>query len=158
MKTCFSCKIEKSIDSFCLNKRKKDGRETYCKSCTSIKQKKYSKKISGKPVKKTTESKKDYQFRWRHGFERNEALALVEKQGACKICNVPISKEFRDWVMDHDHNCCPRDRTCDKCRRGFICQPCNKMLGFSKDNIETLQSAIKYLEEYNRSKIDGNIQ
>ena len=158
MKTCFSCKVEKPIEEFCLNKRKKDGRETYCRSCTSTKQKKYSKKISGRPVKRTTESQKDYNFRWRHNLERSVAIAQVEEQGHCKICKTELLKEFRDWVLDHDHNCCPKNKSCDNCRRGFICQACNKVLGFAKDNIETLQAAISYLEEYNRSKIDGNIQ
>ena len=154
MKTCLQCNIEKSIEEFASNKRKKDGKDIYCKSCNKTRVKKYNKAVTNRESKPLTEAQKDYQFRWRHGFERSEALALVKEQGTCKICNVPISQEFRDWVMDHDHNCCPRDKTCDKCRRGFICQACNKVLGFAKDNVETLQAAINYLQEYNRSKID----
>lgn len=32
-KICYRCKNEKDIESFCRNKRKRDGRATYCKTC-----------------------------------------------------------------------------------------------------------------------------
>ena len=35
MKTCTKCKIEKQIDAFSLNKRRKDGRQEWCRYCRS---------------------------------------------------------------------------------------------------------------------------
>ena len=156
MKTCLDCKLEKPIEQFHSNKNKKDGRSIYCKECSSIRSKDFSKRFPGYNSKPATKQTKDYLFKYKHGIDRDKVLALIEEQRTCRICTTDLLKEDRDWVVDHDHNCCESNRSCDNCRRGFICQPCNKMLGFAKDNIETLQAAIKYLEEYKQGKIDAN--
>lgn len=53
--------------------------------------------------------------------------------GICSICNIDSK-----LVIDHCH-------TTNEFR-GFICHACNKMLGFSKDNVSTLSNGIKYLQ------------
>lgn len=50
----------------------------------------------------------------------------------CAICG----KETR-LVWDHEHETGEF--------RGWICHPCNSMLGFSYDNVNTLARAIEYL-------------
>ena len=155
MKTCLDCKLEKPKEEFSANKNKKDGKDIYCKPCASIRAKAYTKRFPGYNSKPPTKESKDYIFRYKHGIERDQILAILEEQIYCKICKTELLKKDRDWVVDHDHNCCPKNKSCDNCRRGVICQPCNKVLGFAKDNIETLQAAIEYLEEYKRSKIDA---
>ena len=157
MKTCLDCKLEKPKEKFSANKNKKDGKDIYCKSCTSKRRKDFTKRFPGYNSKPATKESKDYIFRYKHGIERDQVLAILEEQVHCKICKTELLKKDRDWVVDHDHNCCPKNKSCDNCRRGFICQPCNKVLGFAKDNTEILQAAIDYLEEYKRSKIDANI-
>ena len=59
---------------------------------------------------------------------------MIEIQkGCCKICKRPINK----FYVDHCHKI--------KEVRGLLCQQCNLMLGMVKDNIKTLENAIKYL-------------
>jgi hypothetical protein len=36
MKTCFKCNVQKELKEFGSNKSKKDGLQTYCKSCRKI--------------------------------------------------------------------------------------------------------------------------
>jgi hypothetical protein len=49
--------------------------------------------------------------------------------------------------VDHDHTCCPGKKSCGKCIRGFLCRACNSFIGLAKDNITTLENAVKYLKE-----------
>jgi hypothetical protein len=42
------------------------------------------------------------------------------------------------WVIDHDHN--------TNKFRGFLCHNCNRGIGVFKDNINTMQRAINYLD------------
>lgn len=67
---------------------------------------------------------------------------LASQNGVCAICKLPQNK----YCLDHDHTCCPGDRSCGKCARGLVCQPCNKMLAFAKDNPTTLMQGAIYLE------------
>lgn len=157
MKTCLQCKMEKLIDDFHFNKNKKDGRSIYCKTCSSINSKKYTKRVSGKTRKPTSESKRNYMFKYKHGFERNDALKILEQQGGCKICNKTLDEKINKWYLDHDHKCCPNLRSCENCRRGILCRECNLMLGLAKDDINVLLEAIKYLEQYNKEKVNANI-
>ena len=68
---------------------------------------------------------------------------ILEKQiGLCAICgnDSPGRKGSKNFAVDHDHT--------TKGVRGLLCHPCNVMLGLAKDNIEILETAIKYLKDY----------
>jgi hypothetical protein len=43
-------------------------------------------------------------------------------------------------VIDHDHT--------TKLVRALLCEPCNKGIGFLKDDIKLLRKGITYLEQY----------
>ena len=58
---------------------------------------------------------------------------MAETTPHCPICG---SEE--PLVVDHDHS--------TQEVRGLICNNCNLVLGHAKDNIETLQNAIAYLQ------------
>lgn len=45
-KICSKCRIEKSVDSFCKNKARKDGYNNYCKDCVKLYQALNEEKIS----------------------------------------------------------------------------------------------------------------
>jgi hypothetical protein len=66
--------------------------------------------------------------------------------GKCYICKIPLKQPEKtrgqktDVVMiDHSHT--------SKKIRGLLCKGCNTALGLLKDDISTLKSAIKYLED-----------
>lgn len=64
--------------------------------------------------------------------------------GRCAICQVATGAT-RNLAVDHDHSCCPGKTSCGRCVRGALCSPCNKMLGFGRDNPEFFQRAAEYL-------------
>lgn len=65
---------------------------------------------------------------------------LKKQNGVCAICKKADSGGFsfgKKLAIDHDHD--------TKYVRGLLCQKCNRGLGLFNDNIQRLQSAIKYL-------------
>jgi hypothetical protein len=82
----------------------------------------------------------------RHGITQEQYdIKMKEQDGRCAICR----KEFEGTPhIDHSHACCPNLRSCDKCRRGLLCEDCNLGLGRFKDSIKALSNAIQYLKGY----------
>lgn len=70
---------------------------------------------------------------------------LKEQSGVCAICGNPETlfdnraNRLRFLAVDHDHKTGKV--------RGLLCSSCNKMLGFSNDNSDILNKAIKYLTQ-----------
>lgn len=82
---------------------------------------------------------KRLQFVYGIDLDDHEAM-LREQRGVCAICE---DDPETGLVVDHCH-------TSGKVR-GLLCHSCNIMLGLAKDNINTLLSAIKYLEKVNNA-------
>lgn len=81
----------------------------------------------------------------KHGLSVDDVNAMLSEQGGvCAICRQPPADGQR-LCVDHDHTCCPGQRSCGRCVRGLICQNCNKMLGFAGDSVVTLRAAVGYL-------------
>jgi hypothetical protein len=73
--------------------------------------------------------------------------ALWETQGGvCKLCGRPASGKSEMLAVDHDHSCCEGQRSCGKCVRGLLCDPCNRGLGLLGDSPEILRRAATYIE------------
>lgn len=68
---------------------------------------------------------------------------LAWQKGVCAICKSPPGK--RRLAVDHD--------TVTKKNRGLLCVRCNVGLGYFKDNPEFLQTAIKYLDAFNKRNL-----
>ena len=166
MKTCTKCNNEYELSDFVKDNRRTDGRGSCCKKCQQEMinnsrrkkpevyrnhQRKFQKENPGKYT--------DKQYKNVRGISKEEMLEMLKAQGnVCKICGT-TEPGNKGWMVDHDHSCCGKVRRCKKCIRGILCRGCNSMLGFSRDNIETLRIAISYLEEYNESKVsDANVQ
>lgn len=67
---------------------------------------------------------------------------LVEQNYRCAICKNPETRKINNeqtanLSVDHNHK--------TNTTRGLLCAGCNFMLGFAKDSILILQSAISYL-------------
>lgn len=84
----------------------------------------------------------------RHKRKFNELL--VAQGGKCAGCGSPNGEKYgRRLSLDHDHRCCPNKKvslTCGECIRGLLCTDCNVALGYLRDNVETLQNLIEYLQ------------
>lgn len=81
-----------------------------------------------------------------YGITPAQYDALLEMQGgACAICGGQ-PYEGRSFAVDHDHRCCPGQKSCGKCLRGLLCQECNMALGKVRDSKQLLLNAIRYLD------------
>ena len=89
-----------------------------------------------------------YSIRVKYGVTPEMYNAMLEAQGGkCAIegCTAEIpgkigSKESsRRWHIDHDHKTGKV--------RGLLCTTCNLGVGYFKDDVALLQSAIRYLEK-----------
>ena len=77
----------------------------------------------------------------------DELQALLRlNDGICPIC-----QHRQATHIDHDHSCCRHGGSCGKCVRGVLCDPCNRALGFLRDDVDAIGRAASYLEA-SRSK------
>lgn len=66
---------------------------------------------------------------------------VAAQNGVCAICgNGETSKRQRSLSVDHDHE--------TGAVRGLLCNRCNPMLGYARDDIAILQAAISYLQTH----------
>lgn len=159
-KICCRCNIKKPLNLFNRDKSIEDGFAITCKKCRaeSFEKRKQENPESIQAYRKkyreeNAEVIADKAHRYRHGIGKQEVLDMLAKQNGCKLCGIDTPGGMGYWHIDHDHKCCGPRKSCEKCRRGILCNACNLMLGMAKDNIETLKMAIRYLEEYERTKI-----
>ena len=134
MKTCKDCKETKSWDAFRKRKNSPDGHEHSCKECTQ--QRQYA------AVIKKWGSWGARNCFLNYGITIEERDKMLKEQGGCAICGTSISFGHTGTdgaVVDHCHT--------GGHVRGILCTGCNKALGLVKDSTDTLQSAIKYLNE-----------
>jgi hypothetical protein len=88
----------------------------------------------------------------RYGVTREWYEATLSSQGGvCAICGrdaVASKTKFR-FHIDHDHDCCKKERTaCDQCRRGLLCFVCNTRLSLVEG--EWLTKAVAYLSHFRK--------
>jgi hypothetical protein len=83
----------------------------------------------------------------RYNLEVHEYEALLAAQGGvCAICgSKDPGSRVELFSVDHDHRCCPGQRSCGQCIRGLLCVHCNMGLGKFGDNRERLAAATDYL-------------
>src|ERR1700731_1515836 len=69
--------------------------------------------------KKNKHKYHEYHLRERYGItpERYSEL-LVSQGGVCAICKEPGRK--KRLCVDHDHRCCPGEKSCGECTRGLL--------------------------------------
>ena len=116
---CVKCKEEKPEVDFYKRENSPTGYRKSCKSCLR----------KQKVIRVYKVSCEEYD--------------LLYSKGECYICGskeeVGVYGKVKELSVDHCH-------TTGKVR-GLLCQSCNVGLGAFKDNVKSLQNAIKYLKE-----------
>lgn len=134
MKTCSTCKGEKSLSEFHKTIRNGDGHHQRCKVCAN-----YANKVS---------RDKDPNFNRRNNLRRSFGMSLDEYQrlydsqdGVCAICRKPESViragKVLSLAVDHDH-------TSGRIR-GLLCNNCNRGVGLFSDDTTIISRAVEYL-------------
>ena len=83
---------------------------------------------------------RDYALRRRYGITMDDYLAAEHAQdGRCAICGVDGGGAL---CVDHDHD--------SGNVRGLLCNECNSAIGLLKEDVDVLDSAIRYLEYWQR--------
>lgn len=127
MKHCNKCNTTKPLSEFHKKAGRKDGHSSTCKACVNNRTRPYDK-----------DADKDRKLRKAYGITLQEYNEILESQGGvCAICGGTESAKGRMMAVDHCHE--------TGTIRGILCSHCNRGLGFFRDNIDSLQSAIKYL-------------
>lgn len=151
-RTCTSCNETKSLQDYYFESNKKGEKRprAICKLCHSEYNKNWEKNNKDKAAAKTK--------RYRHKYpEKTRAVALkryfdmtleelrqIEKEQntSCMICKIHQDDLGETLCVDHNHK--------TKNVRGILCRRCNLALGHYNDDINLLESAIKYLKKYNK--------
>lgn len=163
MKTCVACKEAKSFDHFSKSS-KGDGYQSRCKPCFKqyhhnwyLKNKdseagkkrawaQLNRQICTQRVKnwqkKNPNSVKNYALKTEYGITLEFYNALLAKQGnKCAICSKTQVELKRKLAVDHCHETGKI--------RGLLCDTCNRGIGYLKDSISVLETAIAYLRGNN---------
>jgi hypothetical protein len=81
----------------------------------------------------------DELFYEKYGITYKDRNLMARKQAwKCKICGVYETQCPKKLAVDHNH-------ATGKVR-GLLCQSCNSLLAYAKDNPKILESAIKYIK------------
>ncbi len=150
MKICVVCKEPHELSGYYKFARNKDGLHSMCKSCCKIASKAIREKnraaISVQRAKYRANNKdkiRAKRLRYMYGITPDQYNKMLHSQGnKCGICNIDesnIKTAYKLFYVDHDH---ATNRI-----RGLLCNYCNSMLGFAKDNAENLLAGINYLRK-----------
>ena len=121
-KRCSMCRKILPLTEFWRNKSAKDGLQNSCKTCHGA--------STRRSLAKHDITERN---RWvRYRIKPETFNKLFAGQGSkCALCGATESgSRGNSWNVDHDHSCCPGDKTCGKCIRGIICSRCNTRLGW----------------------------
>lgn len=121
-KVCSICRMPKAAEQFYKSNSNRDGLHTWCKECSD---------------RRTVENgRKRVQ-----GVSPEEVEAMIAAQnGRCAICCDDILAVVkRAPSVDHCHK--------SGVVRGVLCNRCNSVIGYAKDSVDVLRSAIMYLEK-----------
>lgn len=122
-KQCRRCELWFPEAGYSINKARRDGISAYCRRC-----------------------ERDKQLIHHYGITLAQYETMLAAQGGgCAICR-GTGKSGRALYVDHDHACCPGERTCGQCVRSLLCGECNLGIGYFNDDVERMRTAIAYLQ------------
>lgn len=126
-KRCPRCTRFLPLDDFARSKGRSDGRNGWCKPCTS--------------AYLNNGRKRGYRLRDSYGLTSQQYDAMLAKQrGLCAACGgLPgKSSRTRKLAVDHDH---ATGRV-----RGLLCHRCNTALGLLREDLDRITRLWKYLD------------
>jgi hypothetical protein len=91
-----------------------------------------------------------------HGLTIEQYDSLFDEQNhKCKICGLEETRkgssgDVAPLCVDHCHKCRDKGHLGLLNVRALLCAKCNLMIGYAEDKIETLKSAIAYLEHHSQ--------
>ena len=140
MKQCTKCNKFLPEDRF--YKRTSGNLRSECITCSKVRAKKVKKKSPEKTLayaksyRERNKSKLQIKKLEKYGLTQEEYDKLLEtNEGKCHVCD---TRSKRSLCIDHSHK--------DGSIRGLLCTNCNLALGQVKDNVDTLNKMIKYVE------------
>jgi hypothetical protein len=97
---------------------------------------------------RNTEMDRAAAMQYKHGMSPGDWASMWDAQnGACYLCGAPIDPDQPKLIaVDHDHGCCPRNRSCAGCRRGLTHHTCNTLIGLADDDPVLLRQIADNLE------------
>ena len=135
----------------------RNGKVTsWCRPCTNARARVYSKQYRAANKERRAIYARRNRLKTYYGLTIDQFDAMWARQGGrCLVCDVEMRKDFGGRgghyaapTIDHDHGCCPGERSCGKCIRGLLCVRCNGGIGAFKDNPAILRRAVAYLAAY----------
>lgn len=133
---CGVCKESKESIDFYKHHNTHDGLQTMCKQCSTNRRKRYYQENI--PRKQELQKANHLSRKYNLTVVQFELLK-TQQENVCAICKrEPDSGRYKGFYVDHDH------RTGKV--RGLLCYRCNMVLGYAKEDLDVLQTAIHYLK------------
>jgi hypothetical protein len=89
---------------------------------------------------------KDQSLRTLYSITLADYVRMEQEQGGgCAICG-QRNENGRDLAVDHDHACCPGQKSCGKCVRALLCSRCNFAIGLLRDDTDLMAKAMEYVK------------
>lgn len=146
-KYCSSCKLD--LDTSQFNKAsRRDGFQTYCRSCHNRMQRdryaidpkaKVLRQLrAGRRKQLDPEAQRRAELKRLYGITLEDYVEMFKNQnGVCAIC-FKECKTKKSLSVDHNHE--------SGKVRGLLCNACNRAIGMLGDSSETLRRAAEYLD------------
>ena len=132
-KICSKCKTEKPLKAFSKCKPRKDGFHDKCKACNKVDNDKSN------PVHnpKNADYRRERDLRIKYDMTVEDYNEMLQAQdGVCAIC-FHVNANGDRLAVDHCHDSLEN--------RGLLCRSCNGGIGYFKEDVVYLASAIEYL-------------
>lgn len=148
-KKCTQCDLTKDLSQFGKRSKLRDVLKSACKECELARSKQWEKAnpMSNASRKRAHELRNPEKTKIKrrernlkeYGITEEEYNAMLTNQGdRCAICKRHKSDFIKALAVDHCHK---TGRV-----RGILCMPCNRGLGYFKDNPELTLAATDYLK------------
>lgn len=133
MRTCTICKKDKPEEEFA---RRGSGYRNQCRLCVNKGAQESRKRIYESNPEKIRHQEWARNLMRLYKITPEQWIALYESQNkVCYYCGNPETSKYMDTntvkrlAVDHDHRCCPGQKSCGRCVRHLLCKSCNTLLG-----------------------------